>query len=101
MDKSEFQPDTRYTITWRNPQGRLQPAAIYVYRVYPSFMIVRMTGGDGLLHKITYPEVEKIVSSAPVAPRDRTFLPAAVLDERAWRDRSTMQHYAGSPQRGK
>lgn len=101
MDKSSFNPDTRYTIAWQDPHGRVQPAIIYVYRVHEKFMIARMTGGDGLLRKIAYADVHKIVSADAVAARDRTYLPAALLDEKAWGGRTVMQHYAGSPQRGK
>lgn len=36
MDKNDFNPDTRYTITWRDPDGKVQPANIYVYRVFSS-----------------------------------------------------------------
>jgi hypothetical protein len=41
------------------------------------------------------------VKAVEVAPADRFFLPAGVLDEKNWRDRSTMQHYASAPGRGK
>lgn len=101
MDKSDFHPDTRYTIAWRDPAGNVRPATIYVYRVYDAFMVVRSTGGDALLRKIAYPEVVKIVASQPVAPSERYMVPAAVLDEKNWRDRAVMAHYATSPARGK
>lgn len=101
MDKSDFHPDTRYTITWRDPAGNVRPATIYVYRVYDAFLIARPTGGDALLRKITYPEVVKIVASQPVAPSERYMVPAALLDEKNWRDRSVMAHYASSPALGK
>jgi hypothetical protein len=100
MDKNDFQPDTRYTITWRDLQGCTRPATIYVYRAHGEFLVARL-GGDGLLRKITYPEVLKIVTAEPVAPGDRSFVPAAMLDEKTWRDRTVMQHASGSPQRGK
>jgi hypothetical protein len=34
MDKTDFHPDTRYTITWRDAAGNVRPVTIYVYRVY-------------------------------------------------------------------
>ena len=101
MDRTDFQPDTRYTITWRDATGRTRPATIYVYRVYDEFMIARPTGGDALLRKITYPEVLRIVSTQAVAPSDRYAVPAALLDENSWRERTVMAHYSTSPARGK
>ena len=53
MDKSDFKPDTRCTITWQAPDGRVQPANIYIYRVYEHFLVARLTGANGLLRKIT------------------------------------------------
>jgi hypothetical protein len=35
-----------------------------------------------------------------VATEDRYALPAAVLDEQAWRDRTVMAHYPTAPGRG-
>lgn len=101
MDKKDFQPDTRYTITWQDPEGRVQAANIYVFRVHDEFMITRLTGADGVLRKIRFPEVLKIVKEEPVAPQARLFVPAALLDAKVWRDRMVMQHTGGSPQRGK
>lgn len=101
MDRNDFQPDTRYTITWRDATGRARPATIYVYRVYDQFMIARPTGDDALLRKIAYPEVLRIVSTQPVAPPDRYAVPAAMLDESNWRERTVMAHYSTSPARGK
>lgn len=101
MNKTDFKPDTRYTITWRAPDGRVQPANLYVYRVYDGFLVARLTGADGLLRKITYPEVLRIVATAEVPANDRYFVPAALLDEKFWRERETLEHYASSPDRGK
>jgi hypothetical protein len=101
MDKNAFHPDTRYTITWQDPEGRVQAANIYVFRVHDDFMVTRLTGADGLLRKISFAEVLKIVKEEPVAPQARLFVPAALLDAKVWRDRVTMQHTGGSPQRGK
>ena len=101
MDKSSFKPDTRYTLTLRDPQGKPRPANLYVYRVYDQFMVARSTSGDGLVCKIAYADVERVVDETPVPPAERYFLPAAMLDEKNWRDRSVMQHYASAPGRGK
>lgn len=101
MDQSAFKQDTRYTITWRNPEGKPRPANIYVFRVYANFMIARMTDSDGLLRKIAYEDVLKIVQETPVDRQDQYFIPPAVLDEQAWRDCSVMQRYSSSPHMGK
>ena len=101
MDKSGFKPDTRYTLTLRDAQGKPRPANLYVYRVYEQFMVARSTSGDGLVRKVNYADIERIVDETPVAPAERYSLPAAVLDEKNWSSRSVMQHYASSPGRGK
>lgn len=101
MDKAAFKADTRYTLTWRDEAGRERPLNVYVYRVYDKFMIVRQTSGPGLVRKIALDDVIKIVKETPVAPQARYFLPAAVLDEKNWRDRAVMQHYASAPGLGK
>lgn len=101
MDKSSFSSDTRYTLALRDPSGKVRPANLYVYRVYDAFMVARSTGEDGLVRKVRYEDVERIVDRAEVPPAERYALPAAVLDEKAWKGRDTMQHYASSPARGK
>jgi len=101
MDKAAFKADTRYTLTWRDGTGRERPLNVYVYRVYEKFMIVRETSGPGLVRKVAYDDVTRIVHEAPVAPEARYFLPAAVLDEKNWRERTEMQHYASAPGLGK
>lgn len=101
MDKNHFKPDTRYTITWRGPDGKAQPANIYVYRVYDNFLVTRWTGADGLLRKITYPEILRIVSVKEVGANERYCVPAQLLDEKTWRDRVAMAHYSSSPRLGK
>lgn len=101
VDKNAFKEDTRYTITWRDPEGTLRPANIYVFRLYGKFMIARMTQGDGLLRKIAYEDVAKIVQEKPVDKKDRYFVPAAVLEESAWRDVTIMERYSTSPRLGK
>ena len=101
MDKNDFQPDMRYTITWQPPGAQAKPATIYVYRTHDKFMVVRAGGSDGTLRKMGYDEVLKIVMSEPVPPEKRRSLPAALLDEKSWHDRTTMAHYASSPGLGK
>lgn len=101
MDKNRFSPDTRYTLTLRDANGKARPANLYVYRVYDAFMVARSAGEDGLVRKVRYEDVERIVDQAEVPPAERYAMPAAVLDEKAWRGRDTMQHYASSPARGK
>jgi hypothetical protein len=53
------------------------------------------------LHKIALSDVVRIVAAHPVAPPERYMVPAALLDEKMWREREVMSHYASSPARGK
>lgn len=101
MDKQDFKPDTRYTLACRDAQGRVRPLNVYVYRVYDKFMVARDAGATGLVRRIDYDAVERIVRTTEVAPAARFLLPAGVLDEKGWSDRSVMQHYASAPGRGK
>ncbi|MFO1360861.1 MAG: hypothetical protein U1F45_00075 [Burkholderiales bacterium] len=101
MDRQAFKPDTRYTLACKDEHGRVRPLNVYVYRLYDRFMVARDTGAAGLVRRIDYGDVERIVRTTEVAPADRFFLPAGVLDEASWRDRSVMQHYASAPGRGK
>ncbi len=101
MDKTSFKPDTRYTLTLRDAAGKARPVKVYVYRVYDKFMVARATSGDGLLRKVPYDSVERIVDETPVAGAERFMLPAALLDEKGWKDKDVMQVYASAPGRGK
>ncbi len=101
MEKTDFQADTRYSIAWQQPDGRVIPATIYVHRVHEPFMIVRVAGADGALRKISYVDVLKVVSAEPASPGGRRTVPAALLDEKTWHDRTVMAHYASSPALGK
>ncbi len=101
MEKTDFQADTRYTIAWARPDGRVVPATIYVHRTHDPYMIVRVSGADGALRKIAYAEVVRIVAAEPVAQDKRRAVPAALLDENTWRDRTVMAHYSSSPALGK
>jgi hypothetical protein len=72
-----------------------------VYRLYEQFMVAREAGATGLVRRIDYDDVERIVRESGVAPEERYLLPAGILDEKNWRDRSVMQHHASAPGRGK
>jgi len=101
MDKSRFKPDTRYVLALRDAKGTVRPANLYVYRVYDKFMVARSMSGDGLLRKVGYDSIERVVDESPVPSADRFFVPAALLEEANWRERSEMQVYASAPGRGK
>ena len=101
MEKNDFQKDTRYVVTMRDAEGHLRPASMYVFRLYDDFMIARYTNGDGLLRKIKYEDIAKIVKVHPVAAQDRFFIPEAVLQEKSWKDRDSMFRYSTSPHMGK
>jgi len=101
MEKTDFQANTRYTIAWQQPDGRVIPATIYVHRIHDPFMIVRLQGADGTLRKISYTEVTRIASTEIVPPEHIRSVPAALLDEKTWRDRTEMAHYSSSPALGK
>jgi hypothetical protein len=101
MEKKDFEADTRCTVAWKQPDGHVIPATIYVHRTYDSYMVVRMTGSDAMLRKIDYKDITRIVSTEPVTAENRRTVPAAMLDEKTWRDRNEMEHYASSSARGK
>ena len=101
MDKSTFKENTRYTITWRNPEGKLRPANIYVYKLFETAMIARMTDKSGFLYKINYDDITKIVMAIPINKEDQFSIPSAVLDEKIWKDRTMMERYSSSPHMGK
>jgi hypothetical protein len=101
LEKKDFSPDTRYTVTLREENDRLRPANIYVYRLYADFMVARMTDHDGLLRKIAYADIVRIVRAVPVAEGERFYIPDAVLAEKEWRDRTVMERYSSGPGIGK
>lgn len=101
MDKTHFRPDTRCTLTWREGGGRPRPLNLYVFRVYESFLVGRETSGPGVLRRIPYAEIERIVQTHEVPHADRLAVPAALLDEKHWRDRAVLEHYSSSPALGK
>lgn len=101
MDKAAFKPDTRYTLTLRRADGKPEPANLYVYRVYEQFMVARETSGGGLLRKVPYADVIKLVDEIQVEPEKRYLLPNALLEEKNWKDKTEMAVYASSPALGK
>ncbi|MFP4079737.1 MAG: hypothetical protein ACLFMW_08610 [Ectothiorhodospira sp.] len=103
MEKSDFASDTRYTVTLRDPKGRLQPAQLYVHQLFEEEMITRRLDGpdSGLLFKVPYADVVRIVRSYPVPEQDRFMLPQAMLKPTLWENRTSMAAYASSPGRGK
>jgi len=101
MDKTAFKTDTRYTLTLRRADGKPEPANLYVYRLYDAFMVARATSGDGLLRKVAYTDILKLVDEIAVEPELRYLLPNALLEEKNWKDKTEMAVYASSPALGK
>ena len=101
MQKDDFKENVRYTITLRAADGKLRPANIYVYKLFATAMIVRMTDKSGFLHKIAYDDVTKIVKTLAVDSQHQFFIPAPVLDEKTWKDRNVMERYSSAPHMGK
>ncbi|MDA8364770.1 MAG: hypothetical protein M0Z84_13395 [Gammaproteobacteria bacterium] len=101
MKKDDFTAHTRYTITWRDPQGKLRPANIYPYRLYDQFMVARMTDQSGMLRKFAYDDIVKIVKVTPVSRENQFAIPDAILSESTWANRSSMERYSSSPHMGK
>ena len=101
MKRDDFKEHSRITVTWRDKEDKLRPGNFYVYTLFKDAMIVRATDKDGLLRKLPYADVIRIVKQQEIAPQDRYMIPAAVLDERNWRDRDVMMRYSSSPHRGK
>jgi len=101
LKKDDFKPDTRYTVAWRDYEGKVRPANLYVYRIYDNFMIARKTDHSGFLYKIGYDQVLKIVKETPVSAEMKFRIPDAVLKESTWADRTVMERYSSSPAAGK
>lgn len=101
MDKQCIAANTRYTVALRDASGKPRPANFCVLRLYDEFMIVRMTDRDGLLRKLAYADVLKIVKTLPTADSARFLVPDALLAEKVWKDRAQMEHYSSSPALGK
>jgi len=64
-------------------------------------MIVRATDKDGLLRKLPYGDVLRVVKFQDVAPQDRYMIPDEILKEASWKDTDVMMRYSSSPHRGK
>ena len=99
--KQDFSEGTRYALTVRDADGRQRPANVYVFRLHDDFMVVRNTAGDGLLRKLGYDEVQRIVSATPAAPSEQLSVPDAMLQATFWKDRQSCAAYGSSPARGK
>ncbi len=100
MNKTRFQPHTAYTVTLAATLERPRPANIYVYRAYEAFLVVRESS-DGMLRKLPYENVARIVSESAIPPERRYHVPDALLDEKFWCSRSSLEHYSSSPHAGK
>lgn len=101
LEKNDFAEGVRYAVTLRDEGGKLRPANFYVYKCFDDFMIARMTDKAGLLHKLKYEDVIKIVKTIPVSSPKKFMLPDAVLNPKAWASRTTMQVYGSAPGLGK
>lgn len=101
MEKQDFKEGTRYTLTVKDAQGQLRPANIYVYKMFDDFMIVRNTNNDGLIRKLPYEDVVKIVREREVPREDRFYLPDQLLSEHVWQNRDFINSYSSSPHMGK
>ncbi|AGA34889.1 hypothetical protein TVNIR_3252 [Thioalkalivibrio nitratireducens DSM 14787] len=103
MEKSAFRPDGHYAVTLRNRDGRLRPANLYVHRTEDDYMIARHTSGQhiGLLVKLRYDDVVRIVRTHPVLDRKRFMLPEAMLKPSLWESRDSMRTYSSAPGLGK
>ncbi len=103
MDKNDFQIDTQYTLTIRDPSqnARLHPADVYVMTRHQDGLIVRMKGKDAMLRKIRYDDIVKIVKTIAIIKQNRLYVPEALLTEKNWQNRTEMTHYSSSPHSGK
>lgn len=103
MDKNEFKQDGHYAVTLRSAEGRLRPANLYIHRITDDYMIARHTSGPdvGLLFKLRYDDVVKIVRTHPVLDRKRFMIPEAMLKPKLWESRESMRAYSSAPGLGK
>jgi len=101
LDKTLFRPDTACTITWKDAGGTPRPLNIYIYRVYDGFLVARVTMGAGPLRRIGYDEILRIVAEHPAEGAKQRHVPPVLLEEKFWRDRTELAHYASSPALGK
>ena len=101
MDKEDFEENTRYALTVRRNSDKLRPVNVYVYRLFDEFMIVRNTQNSGLLEKLCYADVEKVVRAEPVPPDKQFAMPEALLQPKFWAERESVEAYSSSPSMGK
>mgnify|MGYP007099543146 CR=1 FL=1 len=101
MDKSNFSEDTRYTLTVKDSAGKQRPANVFVYRTHEDFMIARATDKDGLIIKIAYSDVMRIVKEQHVEPNAAWKLAEVTLSAETWADRDHMRTYSTSSGIGK
>jgi hypothetical protein len=103
MEKSAFRKDGHYAVTLRSADGRLRPANIYVHCTEDDYMIARHTSGPdvGLLVKLGYDSVVRVVRTHPVLDRKRFMIPEAMLKRQLWETRDTMRTYSSAPGLGK
>lgn len=101
MEKSDFKEHTRYTLTISDEQGKLRPLNIYLLKMHPEHMIVRLTDREGILKKFAYSQVQRIVRQQVVSSQNQYSVPDALLSEKNWADRTEIQHYSSMPHSGK
>lgn len=101
MQKQDFQEHHRYTVALRDENGKVRPVNFYVYKLFADDMIIRRTDKEGMIYKVKYDDVLKIVKTQAVEKNNFYTLPAAVLDAKTWKSRNSMQAYSSSPHLGK
>ncbi|MEY2334722.1 hypothetical protein [Acidithiobacillus ferrianus] len=101
MIRDDFKEHSRITVTWKDKDGKLRPGNFYVYTLLKDAMIVRATDKDGLLRKLSFSDVLRVVKFQDVAPQDRYMIPSEILKEANWKDREVMMRYSSSPHHGK
>ena len=103
LEKNEFSKDGHYAVTLRTAEGRLRPANLYIHRLEDDYLIARHTSGPdvGLLIKLGYDDVVKIVRTHPVLDRKRFMIPEALLKPKLWESRDSMRAYSSAPGLGK
>ncbi len=103
MDKNSFAVDHHYTVTLREAGDKLRPANLYVHQLADAYMIARRTDGtrSGLLFKINYDDIQRVVKELDVVSEKRFQLPQALLHPKIWAERDVFNAYASGPGLGK
>ncbi len=101
MTKTDFETHVRYTVTLSDAEQKLRPANIYVLKLHSDGMVVRMTEREGLLRNLKFEDVVRIVKSKPVPKNEHYSTPEAMLEEKNWKNRTEISHYATAPNAGK